>query len=91
MVTSLYVGPTLLLEKLGTRFRLPKNIVAATFMAMASSGPELFSSVVDTFYFKNHIGIGTIIGSAIFNILIIVAMSGFFAKKTLVLNYRNIL
>ena len=29
--------------------------------------------------------------AAFVNILIIVAMSGFFAKKTLVLNYRNIL
>ena len=30
----------------------------------------------DTFWFKNHIGIGTIIGSAIFNMLVIIAISG---------------
>ena len=55
-------------------------------MAMASSAPELFTSVLDTFSFRNHIGIGTIIGSAIFNILVIIAVSALLAKEPLTIN-----
>ena len=79
-----------ILEGFGRRYNLPKVIVAATWMAMASSGPELFTSVVDTFYFKNMIGIGTIIGSAIFNILIIIAAAAAFADGPLKIDYRPI-
>ena len=79
-----------ILDKLGSKWNLPKQIVAATLMAMASSGPELFTSVVDTFWFKNMIGIGTIIGSAIFNILIIVGAAAFFASEPLKLDWKPI-
>jgi len=80
-----------ILEKFGQRWNLPKQIVAATWMAMASSGPELFTSVVDTFYFKNMIGIGTIVGSAIFNILIIIAAAAAFAQGPLKIDPKPII
>ena len=57
-------------------------MIAATLMAGASSAPEFSASLVDTFWFKNHIGIGTIIGSAIFNLLVIIACSGIAAKDS---------
>ena len=83
-----------ILASFGLKFKLPKQIVAATFMAMASSGPELFTSLVDTFYFHNMIGIGTIIGSAIFNILIIVSAAALALKQPLQLQsypiYRDL-
>ena len=65
-----------LLDNIGDHYKIPTNMVAASLMAMASSAPEFSASLVDTFWFKNHIGIGTIIGSAIFNMLVIIAISG---------------
>lgn len=70
-----------LLDNIGIYYNIPSNLVAATLMAMASSAPEFATSLVDTFWFKNQIGIGTIIGSAIFNLLVIIALSGLFAEK----------
>lgn len=52
-------------------------------MAAGSSAPELFTSVADTFGPQNAIGIGTIVGSAMFNILVIVALSAALAGQRL--------
>ena len=57
-------------------------------MAAGSSAPELFTSVADAFGPRNSLGIGTIVGSAMFNILVIVAMSAAAAKQTLVIDWR---
>ena len=65
----------LISEKLG----LSDDVAGATFMAIGSSAPELFSSFVDVFIVQNNVGIGTIVGSAMFNILIIVGVSALFA------------
>jgi Ca2+/Na+ antiporter len=50
--------------------------VGATLMAMGSSAPELFTnvaSVLDSGESEiNDVGIGTIVGSALFNLLIII-------------------
>merc|ERR1719487_1605722 len=45
-------------------------------MAAGSSAPELFTSIADTFWFHSSVGVGTIVGSAVFNILVIIALSG---------------
>jgi len=60
---------------------LSDDVAGATFMASASSAPELFTSLVDTFWSKTSIGIGTIVGSAVFNILVIIACSGAFSDS----------
>ncbi|CAL8113379.1 unnamed protein product [Orchesella dallaii] len=48
---------------------IPHNIAGATFMAISTSAPELFTNVIGTFVTKGDLGIGTIVGSAVFNIL----------------------
>lgn len=48
----------------------------ATFMAGATSSPELFVNVIGTFITEGDIGIGTIVGSAVFNILAVAACCG---------------
>jgi K+-dependent Na+/Ca+ exchanger-like protein len=48
---------------------LPEDVAGATFLAAGSSSPELFSNIMDTFIFENNIGLGTIVGSTVFNIL----------------------
>ncbi|KAI8430923.1 hypothetical protein MSG28_001041 [Choristoneura fumiferana] len=48
---------------------LALNVAAATFMAVATSFPEFFVNVIATFVTESDMGIGTIVGSAIFNAL----------------------
>lgn len=80
-----------LLDKIGNYYKIPSNLIAASLMAIASSAPELSASIVDTFWYKNHIGIGTIIGSAIFNLLVIIGFSGLFSKQPLLIQKNYII
>ena len=54
-------------------------------MAMGSSAPELFTALFAIFRAGNHgdIGAGTIVGSAIFNILVIIGVSASFKRAKL--------
>ncbi len=45
-------------------------------MAIATSAPELFTNIIGTFVTRGDIGVGTIVGSAVFNILAVVAVCG---------------
>ena len=45
-------------------------------MAIATSAPELFTNLIATFITKGDVGIGTIVGSAVFNILAVAAVCG---------------
>jgi K+-dependent Na+/Ca+ exchanger-like protein len=58
---------------------LSDDVGGATFMAAGSSAPELFTSIMGVFVAKSDVGIGTIIGSAVFNILIIIGCVAFAA------------
>lgn len=73
---------------------MKEDIAGATFMAVASSSPELFINSVGTFVTEGDLGIGTIVGSAVFNILAVPACCGLFAnmvrttiKKCRILNH----
>ena len=48
-------------------------------MAAGSSAPELFTSLAGVSV-DSDVGVGTIVGSAVFNILVIIAMSAFFGS-----------
>jgi len=52
-------------------------------MAAGGSAPELFSSIIGVFIAKSDVGIGTIVGSAVFNILFVIAACAFAAKEAL--------
>ena len=60
---------------------LPSDVAGATFMAVATSAPELFTNVIGTFVTHGDLGVGTIVGSAVFNILAISACCGLAAKE----------
>ena len=60
-------------------------------MAAGSSAPELFTSIMDTFYFTNNVGVGTIVGSAVFNILVIIALAAAMSAKDLTIDWRPFL
>jgi len=62
------------LDKLSSRFNMSHDMAGATFMAIGSSAPELFVSIIALIRPGDHeaIGVGTIVGSALFNLLVIV-------------------
>jgi len=62
---------------------LPSDIAGATFMAIGTSAPELFTSVIGVFISDNDIGTGTIVGSAVFNLIVIPGACGFAAYYNL--------
>ena len=76
------------LELISERLNLSDDVAGATFMAAGSSAPELFTSVVDTFWSENNVGIGTIVGSAVFNILVIIAVSAAASAHPLHIDWR---
>lgn len=71
------------LEMISEKLELSNDVAGATFMAAGSSAPELFTSLVATFLIVNEGGVGAIIGSAIFNILVIVGATCLFAGQEL--------
>merc|ERR1719235_2348700 len=71
------------LEMISEKLQLSNDVAGATFMAAGSSAPELFTSIVATFLIVNEGGVGAIIGSAIFNILVIVGATCAFAGQVL--------
>lgn len=59
-------------SKIGDYLNLPRSVKGATFDAIASSLPELLVALFAVVFFKKfEVGIGTIVGSALFNLLII--------------------
>ena len=76
------------LEVICKRLNLSEDVAGATFMAAGSSAPELMTSFMDTFVFKSNIGIGTIVGSAVFNLLVIIAVSAICAGRSLPVDWR---
>ncbi len=71
------------LDKIATRLDMSSDAAGATLMAMGSSAPELFIALIAVLRSGQHeaIGMGTIVGSAIFNILVITGAVGLVKKS----------
>lgn len=69
---------------------LSADVAGATFMAAGSSAPELATSFIGVFLSDSDVGIGTIIGSAVFNILIIIGATAVLSGRVLELDFRPI-
>ena len=80
------------LEKICEVLRLSDDVAGATFMAAGSSAPELASSAMALINPNagSEIGVGTIVGSAIFNILIIIGATVIATGKTLQLDWKPV-
>lgn len=81
------------LEQLSIKFELSEDVAGATFMAAGSSAPELFTSLAAVMFpdpcsNRSSVGIGTIVGSAIFNILIIIGATAMLTTAPLQLSWR---
>uniref|UniRef100_A0A0K0FYH1 Sodium/potassium/calcium exchanger 1 (inferred by orthology to a human protein) n=1 Tax=Strongyloides venezuelensis TaxID=75913 RepID=A0A0K0FYH1_STRVS len=66
---------------------ISNDVAGATFMAAGGSMPEFFTSVFGVFITSNNVGIGTIVGSATFNILCVLAFCTLFSKQVLKLTW----
>ncbi|XP_004609706.2 sodium/potassium/calcium exchanger 5 [Sorex araneus] len=64
------------LELISHSLGLSQDVAGATFMAAGSSAPELVTAFLGVFITKGDIGISTILGSAIYNLLGICAACG---------------
>ncbi|CAG5093716.1 Similar to Nckx30C: Sodium/potassium/calcium exchanger Nckx30C (Drosophila melanogaster) [Cotesia congregata] len=69
------------------KFEIADDVAGATFMAAGGSAPELFTSVIGVFVSFDDVGIGTIVGSAVFNILFVIGMCAIFSKTVLSLTW----
>lgn len=73
------------LDSISKDLRLSSDAAGATLMAVGSSAPELFVALFAVFKPGDHeaIGVGSIVGSAIFNLLVIVGASAIVRKAKL--------
>ena len=75
------------LEVITEKLDLTEDVAGATFMAAGGSAPEFFTSIAGLFISENSVGISTIIGSAVFNILFVIGACGLVAKEVLHLTW----
>lgn len=69
------------------KLKISDDVAGATFMAAGGSAPELFTSLIGVFIAHSNVGIGTIVGSAVFNILFVIGMCAIFSKEMLRLTW----
>ncbi len=88
-VCDTYFVPAL--EKIAIKLKMSSDVAGATLMAIGSSAPELFIAIIAVLMPDDtnavdanlNIGIGTIVGSALFNILVIVGAVAVVKKAVL--------
>ncbi|XP_071345628.1 sodium/potassium/calcium exchanger 1-like [Trachinotus anak] len=75
------------LEVITVSLEISDDVAGATFMAAGGSAPELFTSLIGVFISHSNVGIGTIVGSAVFNILFVIGMCAIFSREMLHLTW----
>lgn len=83
-------------EKISLYYNLPPAVHGGIVVAVGSSFPELSGTVLSTALHGDfELGLSTVIGSAIFNILVIPALAGLLSRKTIKIDkgviYKDVL
>lgn len=78
------------IEMICERLNIGMDVAGATFMAAASSSPELFINCVGTFVTEGDIGVGTVVGSAVFNVLAVPAFCALCAGQVVDLDWWSV-
>lgn len=68
-------------DAISARFHIPDDVAGATLVAFACNGPELLTNSCSIYLNDESVGIGTIVGSAIFNVLVITGCCPLVAPK----------
>eukprot|EP00439_Symbiodinium_sp_Y106_P066383 s1784_g10.t2 len=66
---------------------LTPDVAGATWMAAGGSAPEFFTSMIGATIAQNDVGFGTIVGSAVFNVLFVIGLCGYVAKGNIELTW----
>jgi cation:H+ antiporter len=66
------------------RFGIPKLIIGLTVLALGTSAPEFGINIISSINGHSQLALGNILGSNIFNILLIFAGASLFVKKILI-------
>ncbi|XP_052873339.1 sodium/potassium/calcium exchanger 3-like [Anopheles cruzii] len=66
---------------------LTQDVAAATFMAIASTMPEFFTNTISTFIADSDMGLGTVMGSLLFNTLGVAGLAGLATKMPVQLDW----
>merc|ERR1719420_1928368 len=69
------------LEVLAEKLDVSDDVAGATLMAAGGSAPELATSIIGVFFSRSDVGFGTIVGSAVFNVLFVIACCAFVAPN----------
>jgi len=69
------------------KLRITPDVAGATFMAAGGSAPELFTSLIGATIAMNDVGFGTIVGSAVFNVLFVIGLCGYVARGNIDLTW----
>lgn len=67
------------LELISDYFKISDDVAGATFMAAGGSAPEFATNLFGTLIFTSDVGFGTIVGSAVFNILFVIGLCAYFS------------
>ena len=76
-------------EKIALGLHISEKIISLTIIAIGTSLPELVTSVVAAFKGDSDIAIGNILGSCIFNILLIIGLSGVISPMNYDTSYNS--
>lgn len=74
------------LERIADKYDISPDVAGATLMAAGGSAPELATSSIGTFN-ESPVGFGTIVGSAVFNVLFVIGACAFAAPSELKLDW----
>ena len=87
-ISDKYFIPSL--DKIAKRFNMSHDMAGATLMAIGSSAPEIFVAIISLVMPGDHkiIGVGTIVGSALFNLLVIIGAAA--VVRTAVLSWQPV-
>mmetsp|Transcript_17645 Transcript_17645/g.40856 ORF Transcript_17645/g.40856 Transcript_17645/m.40856 type:complete len:628 (-) Transcript_17645:157-2040(-) len=75
------------LDVMVDRWNIKPDVAGATFMAAGGSAPELFTSLIGAVISQSDVGFGTIVGSAVFNVLFVIGLCGWSAKTPIDLSW----
>jgi len=75
------------LEFMVKKWEVAPDVAGATFMAAGGSAPEFFTSIIGACFAESDVGFGTIVGSAVFNVLFVIGACGVAAKAPIPLSW----
>ncbi|KAF0991413.1 hypothetical protein HZS_4604 [Henneguya salminicola] len=90
ILCDFYFVPSL--QQICIWLKLESDVAGATLMAIGSSAPTLFIAIISVFFTSGagEIGLGTIVGSTIFNTLFIISACGFSISHSMKLKWYPI-